>query len=116
MEEKNNKKTIWAWCMFDWANQSYNMVITSTIFPSYFVAVTANAKNGNMVTFFGHQYVNTVLSTYVLGLSYLIVVAILPILTSIADYRGNKKIYLQMFTWIGSLACAGLYFFEKGSP
>jgi UMF1 family MFS transporter len=116
MEAKNNKKTIWAWCMFDWANQSYNMVITSTIFPAYFVAVTANSKNGNMVTFFGHQYVNTVLSTYVLGLSYLIVVAILPVLTSIADYRGNKKLYLQMFTWLGSLACAGLYFFKKDSP
>jgi len=114
MEEKNNKKTIWAWCMFDWANQSYNMVITSTIFPAYFVAITANPKNGDMVTFFGHQYVNTVLSTYILGLSYLIVVAILPILTSIADYRGNKKAYLQLFTWIGSLACAGLYFFKPG--
>ena len=69
-----------------------------------------------MVTFFGHQYVNTVLSTYILGLSYLIVVALLPILTSIADYRGNKKLYLQMFTWLGSLACAGLFFFKPDSP
>jgi UMF1 family MFS transporter len=116
METKNNKKTIWAWCMFDWANQSYNMVITSTIFPAYFVAVTANPKNGDMVSFFGHRYVNTVLSTYILGLSYLIVVAMLPILTSIADYRGNKRAYLQLFTWMGSLACAGLYFFKPTSP
>jgi len=116
MEAKNNKKTIWAWCMFDWANQSYNMVITSTIFPAYYVAVTSNAKNGNTVTFFGHRYVNTVLSTYILGLSYLIVVAILPILTSIADYKGNKKSYLQAFTWLGSLACAGLFFFKPDSP
>jgi UMF1 family MFS transporter len=116
MEAKNDKKTIWAWCMFDWANQSYNMVITSTIFPAYYVAVTANAKNGNMVSFFGHKYVNTVLSTYILALSYLIVVVSLPILTSIADYRGNKKAYLQAFTWLGSLACAGLFFFKPDSP
>ena len=115
MEEKNNKKTIWAWCMFDWANQSYNMVITSTIFPAYYVAVTTNAKNNNMVSFFGHKYVNTVLETYILGLSYLIVVAILPILTSIADYKGNKKLYLQLFTWMGSLACGGLFFFKPNS-
>jgi UMF1 family MFS transporter len=116
MTAKNDKKTIWAWCMFDWANQSYNMVITSTIFPAYYVAVTANAKNGNMVTFFGHRYVNTVLSTYILALSYLIVVAILPILTSIADYKGNKKSYLQAFTWLGAIACAGLFFFKPDSP
>jgi UMF1 family MFS transporter len=116
MEKKNNKKTIWAWCMFDWANQSYNMVITSTIFPAYYVYYTTNQKtHSDKVTFFGHQYVNTVLQTNILGLSYLIIVAILPILTSIADYRGNKKRYLQFFTWMGGLACAGLFFFKPNS-
>ncbi|UOE46498.1 MFS transporter [Mucilaginibacter sp. SMC90] len=117
MEAKNNKKTIWAWCMFDWANQSYNMVITSTIFPAYFVYVTTNnPQKTDIVSFFGHKYVNTVLSNYILGLSYLIVAVLLPILTSIADYRGNKRLYLQLFTWLGSLACAGLYFFRQESP
>jgi UMF1 family MFS transporter len=115
MQEKDNKKTIWAWCMFDWANQSYNMVITSTIFPAYYVAVTANAKNGDMVSFFGFKFVNTVLSNYVLGFSYLLVVLMLPILTSIADYKGNKRAYLQFFTWLGALACAGLFFFKPDS-
>jgi UMF1 family MFS transporter len=113
MTEKNNKKTIWAWCMFDWANQSYNMVITSTIFPAYYVYYTTfQNPDHDMVTFFGHKYVNTVLQTNVLGLSYLIIVVLLPILTSIADYRGNKKRYLQFFTWMGALACAGLFFFK----
>ncbi len=109
--KKNDKKTIWAWAMFDWANQSYNMVIISTIFPAYYVAITANKEKGDMVSFFGHEYINTVLSNYILALSYLIIVVMLPILTSIADYKGHKKLYLQFFTWMGSLACAGLYFF-----
>lgn len=117
MEEKNNKKTIWAWCMFDWANQSYNMVITSTIFPAYYVGITANSKYGkNTVSFFGHKFVNTVLQNYILAASYLLIVLLLPILTSIADYRGAKKRYLQMFTWVGALACAGLYFMVEGGP
>lgn len=116
MHVKNDKRTIWAWAMFDWANQSYNMVITSTIFPAYYVAITANAKNGDKVSFFGHQYVNTVLSNYILGLAYLVIVALLPILTSIADYKGHKKLYLQLFTWLGSLACIGLYVLEQGKP
>jgi UMF1 family MFS transporter len=115
MTAKDNKKTIWAWCMFDWANQSYNMVITSTIFPAYYVAVTSNAKNGDMVSFFGFRFVNTVLSNFVLGLSYLAVVLMLPILTSIADYKGNKRAYLQFFTWLGALSCAGLFFFKPNS-
>jgi len=115
MEPKNNKKTIWAWCMFDWANQSYNMVITSTIFPAYYVAVTTNTKTHNMVSFFGFKFVNTVLQNFVLGLSYLAVVILLPILTSIADYKGNKRLYLQAFTWLGSLSCAALFWFKPDS-
>ena len=113
MEAKNNKKTIWAWCMFDWANQSYNMVITSTIFPAYYVYYTTfHNPNKDVVTFFGHSFVNTVIQNYVLGASYLLIVLLLPILTSIADYRGNKKRYLQFFTWMGALSCLGLFWFK----
>ncbi|HWB63031.1 MAG TPA: MFS transporter, partial [Chitinophagales bacterium] len=117
MKAKNDKKTIWAWCMFDWANQSYNMVITTTIFPAYYVAITSSTAYGkNTVSFFGHTYVNTVLQNYILGLSYLLIVVTLPVLTSLADYRGAKKSYLQIFTWLGSLACAGLFLLKQGGP
>jgi MFS transporter, UMF1 family len=43
----------------------------------------------------------------------LIVTVSLPILTSIADYRGNKKRFLRFFLTIGAFACMGLYFFES---
>jgi UMF1 family MFS transporter len=112
METKNNKKTIRAWAFFDWANSAYNLVITSTIFPAYYVAITANPKNGNHVIFFGKSFVNTALSDYTLAAAYLIIALLLPILTSIADYRGNKKIFMQFFTWLGAIACCALYFFK----
>jgi UMF1 family MFS transporter len=112
METKNNKRTIRAWAMFDWANSAYNLVITSTIFPAYYVAVTADPKNGNHVTFFGKTFVNTALSDYTLAAAYLVIALLLPILTSIADYRGNKKIFMQFFTWLGAISCGMLYFFK----
>jgi UMF1 family MFS transporter len=112
MEAKNNKKTIRAWAFFDWANSAYNLVITSTIFPAYYVAITNDDKTGNHVTFFGHSFVNTALSDYTLAAAYLIIALLLPILTSIADYRGNKKIFMQFFTWIGAISCCMLYFFK----
>jgi UMF1 family MFS transporter len=112
MLEKNNKKTIRAWAMFDWANSAYNLVITSTIFPAYYVAITANAANGDKVMFFGHSFVNTALSNYALAAAYFVIVLMLPILTSIADYRGNKKAFMQFFTWLGAVACCCLYFFK----
>jgi UMF1 family MFS transporter len=112
METKNNKKTIRAWAMFDWANSAYNLVITSTIFPAYYVAITANPKNGDRVMFFGKSFVNTALSDYALSAAYLIIALLLPILSSIADYKGNKKIFMQFFTAIGALSCCSLYFFQ----
>ena len=112
MEAKNNKRTIRSWAFFDWANSAYNLVITSTIFPAYYVAITNDDKTGNHVTFFGHSFVNTALSDYSLAAAYLIIALLLPILTSIADYRGNKKIFMQFFTWLGAISCGMLYFFK----
>lgn len=114
METKNQKKTIRAWAFFDWANSAYNLVITSTIFPAYYVAITANKATNDHVNFFGHSFVNTALQDYALATAYLVIACLLPILTSIADYRGNKKIFMQCFTWLGALSCAGLYFFGPG--
>ncbi|MDB5000890.1 MAG: transporter [Mucilaginibacter sp.] len=113
MQAKNNKRTIRAWAMFDWANSAYNLVITSTIFPAYYVAITTNADNGNRVNFFGHNFVNTALSDYALAVAYLTMALLLPILSSIADYRGNKKVFMQFFTLLGSAACCGLFFFDS---
>lgn len=112
MEIKNNKKVIRAWAMYDWANSAYNLVITSTIFPAYFTAITTTKEHGDKVSFFGKSFVNTALSNYALAVAYLIIVLISPVLSSMADHRGNKKIYMQLFTWLGALACCGLYFFK----
>lgn len=110
--EKNDKKVIRSWAFFDWANSAYNLVITSTIFPAYYVAITANSASGDRVSFFGYSFINTALSNYALSFAYLLMVLLLPVLSSIADYRGNKKVFMQFFTYIGGLACMGLYFFK----
>ena len=35
-----------------------------------------------------------------------------PILSGIADYIGNKKRFMKIFVYIGSISCLGLYWFE----
>ena len=112
MEQKNDKKTIRSWAFFDWANSAYNLVITSTIFPAYYTIITTTQEHGDQVTFFGRTFTNTALSNYALSAAYLIMVILLPILSSIADYIGNKKFFMKLFTYVGGLACIGLYFFK----
>ncbi len=112
MEIKNNKKVIRGWAMFDWANSAYNLVITSTIFPAYYTIITTTPEHGDKVSFFGKTFINTALSNYALAAAYLVIVLISPILSSIADHKGNKKIYMQLFTWMGAIACCGLFYFK----
>lgn len=68
-----------------------------------------------MVSFFGFEVVNSVLYSYALSLSYLISALMLPLLSGIADYTGQKKKYLRIFTTLGSIACAGMFLFTSNS-
>jgi UMF1 family MFS transporter len=110
---KNNKKIQNAWTMYDWANSTYNLVITSTIFPAYYVAITTNSNPNELsyVDFFGIKVINTALQNYALAFVFLIVAFSSPILSSIADYRGNKKAFMRVFTILGALSCSALFFF-----
>jgi MFS transporter, UMF1 family len=108
-------KKVNGWAMYDWANSVYSLVITSTIFPAYYEAVTGDGKENtyiDKIKIGSFEFVNTALYNYALGIAFIIVALISPLLSSIADYKGNKKQFLQFFCTMGSLACASLFFFD----
>lgn len=110
-----SKKVVNGWAMYDWANSVYSLVITSTIFPAYYEAVTGDGKENtyiDKIKIGPFEFVNTSLYNYALGIAFIIVAIMSPLLSSIADYRGNKKQFLQFFCTMGSLACASLFFFD----
>jgi len=110
------KKVINGWAMYDWANSVYNLVITSTIFPAYYEAVTGDGNDNTIIDKIkvgNYEFSNTALYNYILGIAFVIVAMLSPILSSVADYRGNKKQFLRFFCTMGSISCASLYFFDK---
>ena len=74
---QSTKRVQRAWAMYDWANSAYNLVITSTIFPAYYVAVTSVKQDGvvvnDKVNFFGNTFSNTALFDYALAAAYLVI-------------------------------------------
>lgn len=116
MKIKGNKKIINAWTFYDWANSVYPLVITTAIFPMFYEAVTttelADGNTSDLVQFWGFELKNTVLYSYVNALAFLIVSALSPLLSGIADYSDNKKRFLQFFCYLGAISCAALYFFD----
>ena len=109
------KKVVNAWAMYDWANSAYNLVITSTIFPAYFEAIAVDDRtvSRNAVTFLGRTFENSALYNYTIAVALLIVACLSPLLSAIADFKGNKKSFMRFFLTMGSLGCSGLFFFEK---
>jgi UMF1 family MFS transporter len=115
---KGDKKVINAWAFYDWANSVYPLVITTAIFPIFYESTayhTIEQVNGEEVKYleiFGYKVVNTAAISFVSALSFLLVSFMVPLLSGIADYMGNKKRFLQFFCYLGAVSCAGLYFFS----
>lgn len=109
---KNSPRLINAWASYDWSNSVYNLIVTTAIFPVYYLSTTEEFFGGDMVQFFGVSVKNSVLYSYAISFSFLVIVFISPILSGIADYGGVKKLFMQFFTYLGATACIGLYFFD----
>jgi MFS transporter, UMF1 family len=115
MLKKNDPKILNAWCMYDWANSVHNLVIITAIFPMYFLATTKGEDGLGMVNFFGFSIKNSTLYAYAVSAGSLALVVLNPILTSLADLSGRRKIFMKFFCYLGSLSCAYLFFFSKGN-
>lgn len=107
---KNDKKVINAWAIFDWANSAYALVITTAVFPAYFINFTPDT-----IDIWGVSLTNVSLYSFAVAFSYLIIALLSPILSGIADFSGRRLFFLKLFTIIGSISCITLYFF-KGVP
>jgi MFS transporter, UMF1 family len=103
-----SKKVINGWAMYDWANSSYALVITSTIFPTYYTHVAPEP-----LVFLGHSFGRAAFASYAIALSFFVIAVLSPILSSMADYKGNKKAFMKFFCYLGSVACISLVFMDK---
>lgn len=129
--EKGNKKTIRGWIFYDWANSVYNLVISSAIFPIFYDTVTTqaflrhyNQQHGLqleevpegvnvVVDFFGTQLSPSVLMSFTLSFSFLIVSILSPMLSGVADLTGSKKKFMKFFCYLGAFSCISLYWFGQ---
>jgi MFS transporter, UMF1 family len=104
----NDKKIIKAWTMYDWANSAYNLIINSAIFPAYFTSIVPA-----VVMVGGISLANESVASFAISIAYICIALISPLLSAIADFRGNKKYFMRLFCTIGAISCLGLFFFQK---
>ncbi|MCT8340150.1 MFS transporter [Flavobacteriaceae bacterium TK19130] len=108
---KGSSKLLNAWAFYDWANSVYSLVIASAVFPIFYGALFEIAETETVV-FLGGEIRSTPLISYTTAAAFLVVSVISPLLSGVADYIGNKKIFMKFFCYLGALSCIGLYFFS----
>ncbi|HJW30842.1 MAG TPA: MFS transporter, partial [Saprospiraceae bacterium] len=111
---KNDRKTIHAWAMYDWANSAYALVIVSAIFPAYYNSIT-RVNGDSKIHVLGLTIENTAAYSINLGIAFGIVALISPLLSSISDYSGNHRSYMRFFCYMGSIGCMMLFFFNNSA-
>jgi len=107
---KNDKRTIRGWAFFDWANSAYSLVISTAVFPPYFIALAPESLN-----VFGSMIDSGSVYAYSVSIAYLFLAFLVPVLSGISDYSGRRKLMLFSFTLLGSLSCISLFFFKEAS-
>lgn len=108
---KGSKKLLNAWAFYDWANSVYSLVISSAIFPIFYGALFRMAEV-EKVAVFGTEIARAPLISYVTSAAFVFIAIVIPLLSGVADYLGNKKVFIQFFCYLGGISCIGLYWFS----
>ena len=102
---KQDKKQIYSWAFYDWANSAYSTTVMAGFFPIFFEKYYSNPND-------------VIQSTYQLGLansiSSIFIALVSPLLGAIADRGSAKKKLLIIFAFLGSLMTAALWLVQKG--
>jgi UMF1 family MFS transporter len=111
MAAKDNPKTIFSWCMYDWANSAYVTTVAVGVLPYYFARVVVGEEG---ITLFGTTYSATTLWGLVVGVAAFLTFIFAPFLGAMADFSAAKKRFLLSFAYTGSLFTLLLFFSQTG--
>ena len=111
----NDRREIFGWSMYDWANSAFSTTVITVFLGPYLSGITEAAANADgLVYLFGVPIRFDSYFPYLISASVLLQVTILPILGALADYSRLRKQLLQFFCVLGSIATISLFFVTPG--
>jgi UMF1 family MFS transporter len=111
----NDKKEIFGWAMYDWANSAFSTTIGTVFLGPYVASVAADAAGADgMARFLGIPIAPDSFLPYCISFSVGLQVLFLPILGAIADYSHLRKRMMQLFATVGALATIAMFFLTGG--
>ncbi len=103
---RNDKRTIFGWAMYDWANSAY-ITIFGAVIGAFF---TGSIMTGD--TYWGMS--GEALFSILIGIGSIILMLVMPILGAVADSTDAKKRFLRNFAFIGAAFALLIAFVPDG--
>ena len=103
--QRDNKKAIFGWALYDWANSAFTTTVMAGFFPVFFKKYWSAGADATIST------ARLALANSIAG----VVVALMaPVLGAIADRGSAKKKFLMFFAFMGVVMTSSLYMVSKG--
>ncbi|CAN5410744.1 MFS transporter [soil metagenome] len=111
---KNDRKEIFGWIMYDWANSVFFTTVVGVLIGEYITSLAQKAvgENGVVLSLGSLEVTAKSLFPYAVGLSVFLQIFFLPVMGAIADYTQLKKTFMAVFCGLGVLGCCLLFFVE----
>ena len=109
----NDKREIFGWAMYDWANSAFSTTIATVFLGPYLsnlATVAAQNTPDGLVRLAGIPIAPGSFFPYCISLSVGLQFFILPFLGAIADYSHRRKQMMQLFATIGAITTILMFF------
>ena len=105
---KNDKRTIFGWAMYDWANSAYSTVIAGAVLPAYFAGTVVPEGGWN-------GYSGEAMWSFVTAMAAALLFLLMPVLGAMADFSANKRRFLAVFAYGGAMFTVFLFAARPGA-
>ncbi len=113
----NDRREIFGWLMYDWANSAFFTTVVGALYGPYLtlMAQAAVGKGGTVLSLGPIGAVTAEsLSTISVSASVFLQIFTLPILGALGDYSDLKKRLMMVFCYIAVIATCSLFFLQQG--
>lgn len=101
----SDRKAVWGWALYDWANSTFATTVMAGFFPVFFKQYWSDGADVNLST------AQLALGNSLAGIAMALLA---PVLGAVADRSAVTKRLLLLFAYLGVLATAALYWVDRG--
>ena len=109
---RNDRRSIFGWAMYDWANSAYTTTTLAVLLPAIF---TGEIMPEGGVLLFGRLVDGESMFSFMVSAAAIIAFVVSPVLGAIGDFTASKLRLLRVFAYTGAVLSIGFAFLGAGA-